>query len=51
MATESIHMNVVIKDKQAGERLADALERAANTLSELGHKQAQEPVAGIDLLT
>ena len=31
MATESIQMNVVIKDKQAGEKLANALEQAANT--------------------
>ena len=30
MATESIQMNVVIKDKQAAEKLANALEQAAN---------------------
>lgn len=29
MATESIQMNVVIKDKHAAEKLANALEQAA----------------------
>jgi len=31
MATESIKMNVVIKNKKAAEKLADALEQAART--------------------
>jgi len=31
MSTESIQMNIVIKDKQAGEKLASALEQAAST--------------------
>ena len=31
MATESIQMNVVIKDKKAAEKLANALEQAAKT--------------------
>jgi len=31
MATESIQMNVVINDKKAAEKLADALEHAVNT--------------------
>lgn len=31
MATESIQMNVVIKDKTAGKKLANALEQAVST--------------------
>ena len=48
MATESIQMNVVIKNEQAGEKLANALEQAANTSEREGQAEVSYAYASED---